>query len=383
MFRDGSTFVIGAGASFEFGFPVGTGLADRIKKSSFLKIDDFHQPPAYGDSFFYETITRIWRTAEDRKPVCEALNAIHTGIHTAVSIDAFIHRNAQHDLIPFLGKMLIALEIARAERSCTLHENNATSLDLATDLHPDHTWIGQFIRILFDGVSQAHDVGKGVSIICFNYDRCFEYYLRNALVAAYRIHIDEAHEIVLGMNIIHPYGTLGELTVMRSGVGDKKLAFGPELDAYVKLDEIAKNIRTYTEGFEDSNLIERIHNAIAECNVLTFLGFGFNNQNLDLLRVAYRKDLQPRNIYSTGVRISRDVEDTMKRRIRHIFIDRAPGPVTQMWNSRIQVGYDLTCSRLFDTHNMNLTSFTRRHVVSSDGYPSLQMVSKTNPSEDD
>lgn len=32
-FRDKTTFVVGAGASQEFGFPVGTGLAAEIKKS--------------------------------------------------------------------------------------------------------------------------------------------------------------------------------------------------------------------------------------------------------------------------------------------------------------------------------------------------------------
>lgn len=43
-FREKTTFVIGAGASAEFGLPVGSGLAAEIKKTAMFESDDRDNP---------------------------------------------------------------------------------------------------------------------------------------------------------------------------------------------------------------------------------------------------------------------------------------------------------------------------------------------------
>lgn len=375
MFREDITFVIGAGASYEFGLPIGSELAGKIKKSSQFSPGDFRRKAVVGDEFFAQTVHRLWSSPQDRLPVYDGLDAIHKGIHTAVSIDAFIHRNSEDPLIPQLGKMLIALEIAKAERASLMHESQRERVLPDKRIHPDYTWVGQFVRILFDGVTKAKDVGKGVRIVCFNYDRCIEYYLRNAIVAAFRVPLADAHKIVQDMNIIHPYGWLGELGKDGQDFGDGRIPFGPELDSSYKLEVIAENIRTYTEGFEKAGEVSAIQDAIAYCNVLVFLGFGFNNQNLDLLRVHYRQVFEPRRIYATGYGISNEVDDTMKRRIRNLYSDGADGVVNKSWDGSIYVGYGVTCGKLFDMHNMNFSSFTQRNVRLYDGIPRIELVS--------
>lgn len=57
MFRDKTTFVIGADASAEFGMPVGWELAKLIKASALIK--GFNTIPTSGDRFFVESSAMI------------------------------------------------------------------------------------------------------------------------------------------------------------------------------------------------------------------------------------------------------------------------------------------------------------------------------------
>ncbi|KRB58467.1 hypothetical protein ASE04_27525 [Rhizobium sp. Root708] len=370
MFRENTTFVIGAGASAEFGMPVGTELAQRIKRSAVLR--NLGAPKSeIGDQNFFETLLRAYPAGEPRERAIAAARAIQGGIHTAVSIDAFIDRFPEEREIANLGKVLIALEIIKAEDDCSLTAKREPDFEARPAapmlnksgkqlINPDNTWIGHFFRILCDGVRNAKDIGRGVSIVCFNYDRCIEYYLRKQIAAAYRITLSEAHEIVMGMNIIHPYGTLGELALHDSGYGEKKLGFGLH-PSDVELEHIAANIKTYTEQQHDPETIGRIHGAIEFASVLVFLGFGFNNQNLDLLRVdggpAKREHRINPVVYSSGYGIAKQVEDTLKRRILHLLYSHRPHH--DAVKNRVSVEFGQTCAELFSVHNMNLSSFTR------------------------
>lgn len=375
MFRNGTTFVIGAGASAEFGMPVGSELAQLIRKSALLTRIG-HRDPSVGDTAFYETVMRLWPRAADRENPLAAAKAINEGIHTAVSIDAFTERFQDDEFIPIIGKMLIALEISKAEAESSMSKRYWPALQAdpkhternifgRTLINPDETWLGQFFRILCDGVRSPGEIGNNISIICFNYDRCIEYYLRAQIAAAYRISIEESHEIVKQINIIHPYGTLGELAQVPSAYGDESLEFGPKRDVFFKLENIARNIKTYTERQHQPDIIRRIHDAIAYCKVLTFLGFGFNNQNLDLLRVgnldSVYGDLKHRPIFTTGKGIAQQVENTIKRRILHLLF-----PDENKHDSikhTVKVEFGQTCSELLYTHNMNLSAFQQGYFA--------------------
>ncbi|TAV50393.1 hypothetical protein ELI30_19780 [Rhizobium leguminosarum] len=384
MFRNYTTFVIGAGASAEFGMPVGSELAKSIKKSALLR-NLGHKNADVGDDTLYETVRRLWPNAIDRTKPLKAAQDINEGVHTAVSIDAFIDRFANDPDIALMGKMLIALEIAKAEAESSMaqrywpsiDEDNSTPRNAAGKplINPDDTWIGHFFRILCDGVQDARDLGENITIICFNYDRCIEYYLRKQIAAAYRISLADAHEIVMGMNIIHPYGTLGELTLNKSGHGDGLLPFAPERDNYFRLEKIAENIRTYTQQQHEPEMIKKIHDAIALNNVLVFLGFGFNNQNLDLLRVSHLDEygeLGSRNIYSSGLGIAQQVDKTIKRRIMHLLWQEQRKHDQSA--SRVHIEYGQKCWELFNTHSMNLSSFTRAYFVEVGDHKSQRVL---------
>lgn len=363
MFRDKTTFVIGAGASAEFNLPVGSGLANNIKASALLRLDDYREKNRIADDFFCDAVTMKFRTPAERKPYLDALKAINEGIYTAVSIDAFIHRNRGSTFITEMGKALIALEIAKAERGSLMHMSRREEQSGTLDRKElEDTWIGPFFRTMADGVEDPAQLGKGVTIICFNYDRCIEFYLREAIHKAYRVERRIAQDIVDKMNIIHPYGTLGKLPWNFSGVGDGKLHFGPELDSYFELFEVGQNIRTYTEQAHDAEEVKKIHDAMFDCQNLIFLGFGFNNQNLDLLRIrSLNNYLNPalRNIYTTGVGIYPQANDTVTRRILDLYLDRDKHV---WWKDRVHIENHQGCKELFSIHGMNFSSFTQ-HVI--------------------
>ncbi|WP_172730202.1 hypothetical protein [Neorhizobium tomejilense] len=372
MFRKGTTFVIGAGASAEFGMPVGSELAKRIRGSALIGGAGSPNPIA-GDDFFYNSIEQLALLGTDRVKLMDAALTIYNGIHTAVSIDAFIDRFSSDDTIALIGKMLIALEIAKAESESSMSSRYRSRMlespqeefynSYGTKLiNPDDTWIGQFLRILCDGVKDPEKLGNNINIICFNYDRCIEYYLCQQIAAAYKLAPADAADIVSGMNIIHPYGTLGQLPVQDGGHGEGILTFGAGRNRGLDLQSVARNIRTYTEQQHDTETITDIHKAIVECHVLVFLGFGFNNQNLDLLRASHLSSLDlllVKKIYTSGVGIARQVEETLKRRIMHILWNG--DDIHKQREGSVHVEYDHTCNELFKTHNMNLSSFTRAY----------------------
>jgi hypothetical protein len=383
MFRKNTTFVIGAGASAEFGLPVGWQLADKIKRRSEC-IRRGPGLPVPRDEFLANLLR--YHFGEKMMPeVFRCLAVISNGIKTAVSIDAFIDRFRDDILIATLGKLLITLEIADAERDSMMHSDQiATQQFIAAPKTADDTWIGSFAKILFDGVSNPNEIGGDLTIICFNYDRCIEHYLAETIATAYDVKLQQAETIVDNLNIIHPYGTLGALPTTAIPNGPDVLPFGPILDETVDWVEIAsRNIRTYTEQRHEPATIKRIHDAVAQAESLIFLGFGFNNQNLDLLRVAnvpeYGESDQ-KNVFSSGRGIPQQVDETIKRRIMHLLWDN---PMRHRQNqNRVHVEYGQSCSELFGTHNMNFSSFTRSTFIGADNGSGLERMISPRRSDD-
>lgn len=368
-FREKTTFVIGAGASAEFGLPVGSGLAAEIKKTAMFESDD-RDNPSHG--LLRELLYTKCKVGAEESAAKKALHDIHEGIQTAVSIDAFIHRHGADANISYWGKVLIALEVLKAERNSSL--STLTWPEFAGDpnlvlenagkklINPDYTWIGHFFRILSDGVADYNDLGKDITIICFNYDRCIEVYLAETIADAYRISIETALRVVKNnIKIIHPYGYLGELALVSGSPGKDRLGFGSALHQPKEISLIADHIHTYTEQAHDATKVWSIHEAIAECKNLIFLGFGFNNQNLDLLRVKTRFNgsAHPKNIYATCFGLYPQIKETLTRRILDLFIDE---PEHRGWLSRVNLEFGVGCAELFRIHDMNFSSFIQRYI---------------------
>lgn len=363
MFRSDTTFVIGAGASAEFNLPVGAKLAENIRENARIRNDKFQ---AYlADAELQYAIRRCWPEF-NLNDLHVAMRRIWEAIDTSVSIDAFIHRNRTDENVILMGKALIAWNIAQAEAQSLMQpivlDGKSESMDRT---RISDTWIGKFMRILFDGVSNPQELVGQVKIICFNYDRCIEYYLREAISVAYKITKKQSWDIVSRMNIIHPYGSLGEIPLDDIDTASNFLPFAMKVDARFPLRAVAERIITYTEQLRDRVLIAGIHSAIADSKNLVFLGFGFNNQNMDLLRIRTdEKSFSNRkNIYVSGYGFDEKVNSTLKRRIANLFIS-AEG---DYFNKSIYIENGKTCKEIMQIHDINLSSFTQRYFSFGDG----------------
>ncbi|KQM21676.1 hypothetical protein ASE73_14935 [Sphingomonas sp. Leaf24] len=122
MFRQKTTFVIGAGASCELGLPSGETLK--------LQILDLLQPTddnVYG--FVDKTMIEImrlrvgpdvWEAQAKLAPMQQAAERIRRGLPLAMSIDNFLHSHYGDGDVEYLGKLAIAICILRAEGSSHL-----------------------------------------------------------------------------------------------------------------------------------------------------------------------------------------------------------------------------------------------------------------------
>src|SRR5690606_26695494 len=118
--------------------------------------------------------------------------------------------------------------------------------------------------------------------IIFNYDRCIEQYLENALQIYFAISLSEAQSLLRKLKTFHPYGSVGKFSWQIKGEGVKPIRFGAELSPS-ELVGVAGGIKTFTERLEDEDIVTAIKNEVATSEVIVFLGFAFHDQNLDLI----------------------------------------------------------------------------------------------------
>jgi len=204
-------------------------------------------------------------------------NDLAQTIPVYISIDEALHYWSARPDIVALGKLVIAREILAAEqRSWLFQLGDEGRFDRATVAR---SWLWPFFTMAMAAI-RREDVGsalRNVTIINFNYDRTVEHFiywgLQQAVVPA-----DVAAQIVKDLNVIRPYGTVGPLDWHEAD----GVAFGGRNSPH-SLFAIAERIQTYTEQHQNTDVEERIDDALEAANLLIFLGFGFHPQNMDLI----------------------------------------------------------------------------------------------------
>jgi hypothetical protein len=267
MINQPTMLIIGAGASAEFGMPVGTQLLQKI--SELVAFDpsrpDFSQ--SISDSFGPERVAELDKFGPELIKLIPRFN----------SIDEVLNFVSDNPPAIELGKLAIAYEILMAERQTCMFKAEAGDESAVSEC--DATWAGHFLRMAI-GATRRTDFAKffrNLTVIDFNYDRVFPQYLYSALIRLYGLSAHQAEQSLAGLDIFHPYGCLGPLPWQADRA---QLPLG----AYVgnTLAEIVKRIRTYTEERTDPQF-ERITKAVNDARVAIILGFGFHGQNIELL----------------------------------------------------------------------------------------------------
>ena len=155
-----NVFIVGAGASSEFGLPTGAGLLDAIRNSATFSYDSRERLMS-GDDFLKEVFieaerTKTGKSGVDNQAYIEASNKIAQNAPLAPSIDNFLHTRRGEPFLVEVGKLLIAYEILKAERASRLFvdpHSPPLRLDYSArhskdDLAPGKSWLAQLFKLL-------------------------------------------------------------------------------------------------------------------------------------------------------------------------------------------------------------------------------------------
>lgn len=268
MLKHKTVFVIGAGASHEFGLPIGVELAKTISKKLDVKFPDGYgeRVKASGDHDLFDSIRRKYEKGREYQ---QAGWQIRDAVILAASIDDFLHVHRHDERIVNFGKAAIIKCILEAERNSKLYFSIRKSESTIRFGDCADTWLVKLMRLLVRDRSHADRANffDQSSFVVFNYDRCIEHFFTHALSRFYSIPTEESSEIVSSAAIYHPYGAPGMLN---------KVPFGTERVDWAGL---ANEIKTYTETVEASD----IKRTIGESAQIVFLGFAYHDQNMSLL----------------------------------------------------------------------------------------------------
>ena len=201
MLRSETVFVIGAGASKEVGLPIGSELASIIRARMDIE--------GTGDKELLNEIrSPRFATGAGGDAYGQAAARMRDGIILANSIDDFLDQNNDDKCINLYGKAAIVKYIIEAERLSSMFYRAGTSINFE---QISSTWYVSFFKKLTRGIShkKLDDVFHGLTLISFNYDRCLEHFLFNALVRLYDVDAKKAADICNNAKIFHPYGVVG------------------------------------------------------------------------------------------------------------------------------------------------------------------------------
>lgn len=350
MFKNKTVFIIGAGASQEAGFPVGTELAEIISKKLNFEID--LNQLKNGHPGVYRTLENYAKKKNlNINSFIEAGIQISEGIFLGETIDNFIDNHQQNSAIATCGKTAIIHSILEAENNSLLYQDPNEPEKKLDQKKLSDTWYVGFAKILFNQVKreEVNSLFNNISIICFNYDRCIQHYLINAIASHYLLPKSESQKIVQRLKIYHPYGSIG--SIFQNHL-ETCVPFGQK-PGYLDLLPLVNSIKTYSEQIEDNETIKNIRHDVNEAETIVFLGFGFHPQNLDLLSPPPSQNtaLNSKRVFATGFEISdfnlQKISDNIASRF-HI----STNPSNPFHNS-IHIK-NLKCSTLFSEFKFGL-----------------------------
>jgi hypothetical protein len=177
-------FVVGAGASCEFGLPSGFDLKDKIRNQFSFTLNVFGKFENGSRELFYVLDRFCKERGHSNADLDEAREEIRKNILLAPSIDNFLDTRKHDPLIVSFGKMAIVQSILRAESTSSLSNNEQGKLQ---DIErAQETWLFSLFNML---VSQC-DLDKfkarlsEIVFVSFNYDRCIKHFILNCHIPA-------------------------------------------------------------------------------------------------------------------------------------------------------------------------------------------------------
>lgn len=271
MITQQTLFILGAGASFPYGYPTGLGLRENICLNTYNRIQKYTQKLDRPGGM------EAYNLLEKSKKFVEVFSKSQNE-----SIDLFLARNKEFSEV---GKVAIALELVYRESKSTFTEG--------MKCHWYRHLFGEMTKHLISPDS-FRDIEKNkVSFITFNYDRSLEHFLCDAFAHSfYSAKEEDIIRCLSAIPIIHTYGVLDKLPWQQG-----KRAYGGAYE-FTDILKMKDNIKTIYERNKSGN--EDIKGLISEAQRIFILGFGFGPENVEILGIK-TKSLQNTVVYGTAL----------------------------------------------------------------------------------
>ena len=281
---ENTVYVIGAGASCEIDMPVGNELKDLIAKTLLMKFGKYDIEG--GNHDLYRALKL--HTKDEKTELNEYLvecRHISDNMPLAISIDNFLDTEKENKRLSVCGKIAIVDSILKAEKKSIVYVDPSKRKKRIDFSKLGSTWYLPFFQSLTENLSAGDLPARfsKIALIIFNYDRCVEYFLINALKNYYRLEHKDARDILSNLSIIHPYGTVGELPSSELNSQDGT-PYGHVLEHYSYVEQ-SNLIRTFTEGTSEEKY-EELQQWMSTASRLVFLGFAYHRINMELLSNA-------------------------------------------------------------------------------------------------
>lgn len=248
-----TVFVLGAGASYGFGYPLGKNLVEII-----LKNFDPVNPK--------NTIELFKGLGFSEEEIASFRNELK--FSASPSIDTFLEPRKEDERI--LGKLAIA--------------NALIPFENEEPLFYDNSWYSIFFNKI-NSSFENFDKNK-VSFITFNYDRSLEHFLFTTLKNRYQKTEQECAAKLKNIPIVHLYGKLALLPWERTNPSDYTRDYNPKITPHFlrKSSTSLKIIYDKVDLPNDTDF-KKAKLLLNGARKIYFLGFGYHTDNLERLRI--------------------------------------------------------------------------------------------------
>lgn len=341
MLKRKTVFVLGAGASEEFGFPLGGQLVPAIEQAVDIRYEMGSQLVSGDPKIAYALKKKFIGPDGDAKPYNDVLHIckrLKQGLAQGpTSIDTYLDAHSQDTNMIYVGKLAIARLILAAEAHSLLREADGTDINIQS---VKDTWLPKLRELLFAGTKKerASECLRNAVFISFNYDRCLEHFLYYSFRKYMHLDDAQAADCMRELKLFFPYGSVASLPWQSwKKSDDLKLGFGADpVDSL--LHSSSNRIRLFTERVNDTAQMTEIHRALSEAEQVVFLGFGFHQQNMELLTIKQRA--MTAHVFGTAYRQSSQNMAAIKNSIEQA-LALGPAPKAQLLP-------DAKCAQLFD-----------------------------------
>lgn len=253
MIRTPTVLVLGAGASEEYGLPLGGELLRKILADIKNASQDAHS--------VYRLLRECSYPDKEVRDFAEQLEA--GGLP---SVDIFLER--RQDLVP-IGKAAIAAALLGRENPTQLFDRVRADLKIKTRWY-EHLWE----KLVVDADGKQFD-SNDLSIVTFNYDRSLEAFLYDAMKAVYPNDVDRLWPEAVP--IVHVHGSLGLYNPHENGHRDYSTNF-----TLAELKAAAASIRIVSDP-DDDHVVNKANDLLKRAEKVCFLGFHFHAANVHKL----------------------------------------------------------------------------------------------------